>query len=225
MVVYHGQGGWHVPVEFSALYTGPENLRAYWPAFRYELQDLSTFSDAEIRGDMQLRISLLVLKYILDPRLRNRLGDILSLFNELADTQSALEYLRTVLYYIGMAGAQMTRDDMATAVKSALADKGSELMQTIARQWIAEGIEQGIEQGVEQGVEQGLEQGRLQTLQEGILDLLQTRFGDVSKGITEQVMTLTDVKTLRLLLREAALTAGMADFSKTLSRFSSESTN
>lgn len=174
---------------------------------------------------MELRISLLVLKYILDPRLRTRLGDILTLFNQLADTQSALEYLGTVLYYIGMAGAQMTSEEMATAVKSALADKGSELMQTIARQWIAEGIEQGIEQGVEQGIEQGLEQGRLQTLQEGILDLLQTRFGDVSKAITEQVITLTDVKTLRLLLREAAMTAGMADFSKTLSRFSSESTN
>lgn len=166
---------------------------------------------------MELRISLLVLKYILDPRLRTRLGDILTLFNQLADTQSALEYLGTVLYYIGMAGAQMTSEEMATAVKSALADKGSELMQTIARQWIAEGIEQGVEQG--------LEQGRLQTLQEGILDLLQTRFGDVSKAITEQVITLTDVKTLRLLLREAAMTAGMADFSKTLSRFSSESTN
>lgn len=104
--------------------------------------------------------------------MRTRLGDILALFNQLADTQSALEYLGTVLYYIGMAGAQMTSEEMATAVKSALADKGSELMQTIARQWIAEGIEQGIEQG--------LEQGRLQTL---------------------------------------------ADFSKTLSRFSSESTN
>lgn len=113
----------------------------------------------------------------------------------------------------------MTSEEMTTAVKSALADtdKGRELMQTIARQWIAEGIEQALEQG--------LEQGRVQTLPEGILDLFQTRFGDVSKAITEQVKTLTDVKTLRLLLREAALTAGMADFSKTLSRFSSESTN
>lgn len=217
LVVYHGQNQWHVPLSFSALYTGPDALRPYWPAFQYELQDLSAFSDAEIRGALELRISLLVLKYIFDPRLRTRLGDILALFNQLADTQSALEYLGTVLYYIGMAGAQMTSEEMATAVKSALADKGSELMQTIARQWIAEGIEQGVEQG--------LEQGRLQTLQEGILDLLQTRFGDVSKAITEQVITLTDVKTLRLLLREAAMTAGMADFSKTLSRFSSESTN
>ncbi|GAB4156489.1 MAG: hypothetical protein Fur0021_24770 [Candidatus Promineifilaceae bacterium] len=151
--------------------------------------------------------------------MRTRLEDILALFNQLADTQSALEYLGTVLYYIGMAGAQMTSEEMTTAVKSALADtdKGRELMQTIARQWIAEGIEQALEQG--------LEQGRVQTLPEGILDLFQTRFGDVSKAITEQVKTLTDVKTLRLLLREAALTAGMADFSKTLSRFSSESTN
>ena len=94
LVVYHGQGRWQVPLTFSSRYSGPEVLRAYWPDFRYELQDLSRLSHAEITGALPLQIALLVLKYILDPTLHDHLGDILSLFKKLADTQSTLTLLK-----------------------------------------------------------------------------------------------------------------------------------
>ena len=127
---------------------------------------------------------------------------------------STLEYLHTVLYYIGIAGAHITRDDMTNVVQTTLADKGSEMMQTVAQQWIAEGIERGIERGVAQG--------RVQALQEAILDLLQVRYSVLPTGLTAQVMALTHAEFLRLLLREAAVTDSMAEFSQRLAHLASE---
>ncbi|MBE7528201.1 MAG: Rpn family recombination-promoting nuclease/putative transposase [Ardenticatenaceae bacterium] len=97
VVVYHGRERWRVATNFGELFKEDEALRPYWPAFQCELQDLSHLSDEEVRGAAQLQIGLLVLKYIFHPALRERLGDILSLFQELTQTQTALEYLGTVL--------------------------------------------------------------------------------------------------------------------------------
>jgi hypothetical protein len=40
---------------------------------------------------------------------------------------------------------------MVEVVQAALADKGGDIMQTVADYWIEQGVEQGIEQGIEQG--------------------------------------------------------------------------
>lgn len=68
-------------------------------------------------------------------------------------------------------------------------------MQTIAEQWIAEGFDKGIEQGIEQG--------RMQMLQEDILDLLYARFGLASEEVAARITAVTDITTLRQMLRQA----------------------
>lgn len=157
IVVYHGRVQWSITTDFSDLFTSADALRPYWPAFRYEIQDLSSLSDTDIRGEAHLQIGLLILKYIFAPDLRDHLGDILSLFNDLAETSSPLEYLRTVLYYIGNASKHLEPQDMVNTVQTLLEDGGNEIMQTVADYWIEQGIEQGVEQGIEQGIEQGVE--------------------------------------------------------------------
>ena len=107
---------------------------------------------------------MLILKYIFDPQLRVRLGDILSLFNDLAETTTAVEYLLTVLYYIGSASKHLEPQDVAITIQALLDDGGSEIMQTVADYW--------IEQGVEQGVEQGIHQGNIETARRIALQLL-----------------------------------------------------
>lgn len=44
LVVYHGRGQWRIATDFGELFNGPEALRPYWPTFRYEVQDLGTYS-------------------------------------------------------------------------------------------------------------------------------------------------------------------------------------
>ncbi|MCZ7673074.1 MAG: hypothetical protein M5U34_41115 [Chloroflexi bacterium] len=52
------------------------------------------------------------------------------------EAQSGLEYLRTVLYYVGKASKYLTPEDMVTIVQQTLTDEGNEIMQTVADFWI-----------------------------------------------------------------------------------------
>jgi predicted transposase/invertase (TIGR01784 family) len=220
VVVYHGRSRWRIATDFAGLFTGPAALRPYWPQFRYELQDLSALSDEEVRGTVHLQIGLLVLKYIFDPALRGRLEEIFLMFRDLAEAETALEYLRTVLYYIGKASAHLEPDEMVTIVQQTLTDEGNEIMQTVADYWIEqgreEGIEQGIERGIEQGIEQGIERGRIQNLQENILDLLRIRFELTGEEIGERITAVTDPPILRQLHRQAATAETAVAFLDTL---------
>ncbi|MCA9973793.1 MAG: Rpn family recombination-promoting nuclease/putative transposase [Anaerolineales bacterium] len=213
IVVYHGRERWRVATDHGALFPGPEALRPYWPTFSYELQDLSAVSDAEIRGAVQLQIGLLVLKYIFDPALHGRLADIFSLFKELAEATTALEYLQTVLYYIGNASRYIMAEEMVAVVQQSLADEGNEIMQTAADYW--------IEQGIEQGIEKGIEQGRIQNLRENILDLAHIRLGIAVDDLAVRITAVSTPNTLRQLLRHAATAETAAAFLSTLTQLES----
>ncbi|MBE7532344.1 MAG: hypothetical protein HND44_18785 [Chloroflexi bacterium] len=71
-------------------------------------------------------------------------------------------------------------------------------MQTMVEQWIAEGFDKGIKQAVKQGIEQG----RVQLLPEDILGLLYARFGLAFEGVAARITAVTDIPTLRQLLRQ-----------------------
>lgn len=211
VVVYHGRERWHIATNFNEQFTGPEALRPYWPSFEYLLQDLSRLSDEEVRGTVHLQIGLLLMKYIFDPNLHGHLGDIFMLFHELSEAQSPLEYLRTVLYYVGNASRHLAPEEMVTIVQEALAREGDSVMQTVASYWIEQGIErgreqglmQGREQGLMQGHEQGLEQGRIKTLRETILSLLEARFGTLPPKAITDISTTADLPTLQELWQTA----------------------
>lgn len=79
LVVYHGRRRWRVATDFGELFPGPEALRPYWPAFRYELQDLGRYQDDEIIGAVWERMALLLMKHIFDPRLHEYLPAIFTL--------------------------------------------------------------------------------------------------------------------------------------------------
>ena len=216
VVVYHGRERWRVALNFGGLFTGAEALRPYWPDFHYHLQDLSALSDEDIQGQVLLQAGLLVMKYIFDPALRGRFGEILALFSDLATSQTALEYLQTILYYVGRGSGYLAPEEMITIVQEVLADKGSDIMQTTADFWIEQGIERGIEQGIEQGIErgieQGIEQGRVKMLQEDVLDLLAIRFEVVAEETAEEITAVTNIPLLRQLHREAATAVTLTTF-------------
>jgi len=73
-------------------------LRRYWPAFQYELQDLTTLSDEDVRGEVLLQVTLLLMKYIQDPVLGERLEKIFVRFQRLTVGEATLEFVSTMLY-------------------------------------------------------------------------------------------------------------------------------
>ena len=102
-------------------------------------------------------------------------------------------------------------------------------MQTVADYWIEQGVERGMERGIEQGMEQGIEQGMERGIEQGmeqgiergieqsILDLLEVRLGVTDPELAAQITAVTDLTTLRQLLRYAALAETAEEFRKHLS--------
>ena len=205
IVLYHGRQQWHIPTDFGDLFPGPEPLRGYWPSFRYELRDLSHYSDAEIRGAALLQITLRMLKHIYDRNLVEQLPAIFSLFQALANSQTALEYLRITLRYLSVTSKDVQEQAIKRTIETLFTTtQGDEIMPTLAEQWI------------EQGLQQGLQRGILRAGRDSVLDLLNVRFGEVPAGIATKIESIQNADTLRQLLRRAATVATVADFRQLL---------
>jgi flagellar biosynthesis/type III secretory pathway protein FliH len=165
---------------------------------------------------LRLQIVLLVLKYIFDPALRDHLSDIFHMFRELSEKQTAVEYLRTVLYYIGNAARHLQREEMVTIIQQTLADEGGEVMETIAEQWIQQGVERGLQQGIRQGMRQGVIKGEEQGLRKAILDILLIRFDLAPREVEERLTAVTSADQLRDLHRQAVTVESLDDFTDLL---------
>lgn len=112
LVIYHGRSRWRVPLEFEALLETPEALKPYVPAYRYWVCDLSQYGDEEIQGVIILRVGLLLLKYILRPDLRHRLGEIIGLLRAISERQTGLEYLETILRYVASSAERVSEEEL-----------------------------------------------------------------------------------------------------------------
>ena len=205
VVVYHGSATWRVGLNFGALFGGPEPLRAYWPEFRYQLCDLSAYSDEAIKGEVILRVGLLLLKHIFWDDFEERLPDILALLRDLKDRTTALEYLETILRYVALGTDKMTKEGLQRAVEAAFAGRGGAAMgKTLAEQWIEEGMQRGIQQGL------------LVDAREALVDILETRFEKVPRDMLEIIQQSKDVSILKRLRRKAVMVRSMQEFTQTI---------
>ena len=73
--------------------------------------------------------------------------------------------------------------------------------------------ELALKEGLEKGLEKGIQKGLLQNAREAILDVLDTRFGEVPDAVREQVNALCSEPTLKDLLRRAARVPSLDEFS------------
>ena len=69
------------------------------------------------------------------------------------------------------------------------------------------------ELALKEGLEKGIEKGIIQNAREAILDVLDTRFGEVPDSVREQVNALCSEPTLKELHRRAILIPSLAEFS------------
>ena len=78
------------------------------------------------------------------------------------------------------------------------------------------GRQKGLVEGRQKGRQEGLEKGILQTARQAILDVLDTRFGQVPDSVREQVNTLCGERNLKDLHRRAILTPSLEEFQAAL---------
>ena len=85
IVIYHGERAWLVATDFQALLALDEAWKPFVPQFNYILNDFSHLSDNEIRGEIWLRVCLMVLRSVFDPVLREQFPKLIRLAFELYD--------------------------------------------------------------------------------------------------------------------------------------------
>jgi predicted transposase/invertase (TIGR01784 family) len=183
LVVYHGQQEWRVPPNLGGLYDGPADLLSYFPDFRYWLVDLSTFSDAEIRGEAMLRLTLLAMKHIRDQEALERVPQIFDLMEKLAMTESTAEFVAAVLRYLVTGSDTITESDLRQAMEKHW-PAGVTIMTTIADNWVQQGIQQGIQQGRRQGLIDAISLG------------IRLRFGSDGLWLLPEVRRVEDIEIL-----------------------------
>jgi predicted transposase/invertase (TIGR01784 family) len=173
MVVYHGDQPWPYGQSLHAILALPAELTPYVPEFRYELCDLAGLADADIKGAVLLRVALLVMKHIADPRLAEQLPEIFGLLRTLAEKPTALGYLETLLRYLAAAATRLTEPDIQQALAEILPTLEEKLMPTIAETW----LERGRAEGRVEGRVEGRTEGRLEAERYILIHLLEKRFG------------------------------------------------
>jgi predicted transposase/invertase (TIGR01784 family) len=117
LVLYHGKRKWNVNREFAALVEfGKDKVYAKsTPNFEYFICDLSKFDENELKGEIALRIILLLLKHIFSPNLKHELVGILRLFAEIPE-KGVVELFGKMLRYLSASSGKISRNEVKIAM-------------------------------------------------------------------------------------------------------------
>lgn len=178
LVLYHGISRWTIATDFAALCPAPMPLRLHVPDFRYRLIDLGTLSNSELRGQVLLHTALRVMKYIFRDELPEQMPVILSLLKDLVRQTSGLDYLYSLLRYLSRGTDKLSAAALTHAVEHTF-ERGSQIMNTIAAEWIKEGKLEGKLEGRLEGKLEGIPEGEAQILRRQ----LTRRFGPLPEWV------------------------------------------
>ena len=143
IVFYHGQEGWHVPRQLSALLETAD-LQAvlkYAPDFEYCLRDVSLRGGAEIKGQPKLRAGLQLMRYIFSAELAQRLPEIFRNLRGLT-TADALEFMRSLLAYVSNAGRKLKQGEVHKAMQEVFAKDEFNKDALFIQEWMADGAKE-----------------------------------------------------------------------------------
>ena len=149
LVFYHGSLKWDIGLSLSDILDEiPEELREYIPDFKYLLYDFSIYSKQEIIGNIELRIFLKLLRYIFtDIELfKDKIGDIIELFEELKDQETGMVYFEVVIRYIMNAKEGIDEKELVKIARGISTERGEAIM-TIAEKLRMEGRMEGRTEG------------------------------------------------------------------------------
>ena len=190
MVLYHGQDKWKIDDKLSSIFRGPtERLSGHIPDFKYILYDLSQYTDAQIKGTVMARVTMLLLKHIFDQDCPAKLPDIFSLLKDLSEKETGLQYFESLIKYVFSNVEDITVEKIKSIVTNTLSEDKGGMIMTLAEKLRNEGLQKGLEQGIEQG------------LLEGIEFAVSIKFGDTGdyKTVIAKIKSIKDINRLKAL--------------------------
>lgn len=199
IVIYHGRKNWKVNPNFSSAVAMPsDEFKKLVPDFNFILFDLSVYDDKDIMGSVLVKVTLLILKHIRDPKLFSHLPNIFALLAELLTKETGLQYIETLIRYILSGSEYIEENDLATALTTAVGPKAEEIVMTAGDRLVQKGIRQGIQQGIQQGTQQGA-----QSLQESLEFMIPILYGntETSRKMVQKIKNINDLTTLNTILK------------------------
>ena len=202
LLIYHGKEKWEIGNTLADLITDydalPDAVKEMTPNFRYQIYDLSQFSDADIKGNAQLAITLSIFRDIFQKSGEAFLDTIIQAakaMNELEEKQTGIQYFETCMRYILNAGPQLTNNQLNKVLKQIelTYPEGSEVTMTLAEVLRKEGLEEGLAEG--------RKEGETKALSKMAIKVLTKKFGTISK---EDIVTLENLNSasLELIIEE-----------------------
>ena len=154
VVIYQGKQKWDLNESIGHLFEYKENMEDYIPEFKSEVYDISHIHEEKIRGEILLRVYLLIQKYAIRGDIYGKLPQIFSLLASVLEEKTKTEYLETLLRYLSSVSNTEQLDILKSEVDQFI-EHGGEIMTTIAEKWVQEGIEKGKLEGKREGKLEG----------------------------------------------------------------------
>jgi len=181
ILIYHGDRKWKYGSSLSELIEATsEAISDYIPGYNYLLYDFSNYSDAEIKGQIKLRLFLKLISHIFDDDFDKGLREVLPLLIELSEKTTGLEYIETVVKYILNIGEEISLNELDQKAKNISAE-GSAVIMTIA----------------EKIYHDGKEEGKVENMHEMIEFAMELKFGLSSKKIVQEINKIDDYERLK----------------------------
>jgi len=189
VVFYQGREKWEASQWFSNRFSNTDrmdgDLKDYIPDYKYELFEISSLREEEVKGAKRLRIYLDVLRMrSLEGKeaIRETMFRVAVTISELSRTEANERFFQVCTIYLfeTMGGEYFQQ---LSELMGTVSEERSEKMQTIADMLRQEGREKGREEGLEKGMEKGRE--------ELLWKQISKKFPKASKKYFERLKTLT----------------------------------
>jgi len=132
ILMYHGEKGWTQGVHFQDIVNIPhDDMKAYIPDFQYFLSDASTEDEDRYNTSAVIKCWFLVVKYVKDPAMREKLFELVKLLHDFLDQDTAFEYIDIFLNTLQI--------QTTTSLKQMLLRQLKQLFQGEVQIWLKDG--------------------------------------------------------------------------------------
>jgi hypothetical protein len=207
-VLYHGKSDWTVSTQFADLISIPEGLKEelsrHAPHFEHMLLDLHKTRIEEMRGTVELRLVLALLKAVSEGREAEWIERVFNPMLKLIQQTDTVGFVRGLFTYLIRASGVVTASTFWE-----LADRIPEENTKTAIMTLAEKL---FEEGRQEGWQKGREDGQRAAL----LKLLEVRFGEIPFQTQEKIQQLQNEASISLAMERLVAAKTLEDFLVTL---------
>ncbi len=181
ILFYHGKKKWNISTQFQDMIDESGLISEYVPKFQYILKDLSEFTEADIKGNITLRLFLSIMKQIFNPDFGQHFDKLLSLFAELSKQETGMEYIETVLRYMYDVRDDIDSDETETKLIRVMDEDKKEVIMTVAERLRKEGEIRGEIRGEIKTYEELLASGLLSK------DMVDRKLAELNRKLKETI--------------------------------------